>query len=132
MSPATKKPKAVSLKKVQEREVTKAVSDYLKLRGWRPLRMQRTVLPGQFSTCEPGTADVLYLRYDTTALHSPGWGQMLWIEFKSKTGHLGPKQEEWIAKEKTRGAVVLVVDDFQAFVSYYEKAFGVSGQMRLG
>jgi hypothetical protein len=39
---------------------------------------------------------------------------------------------EWIEREKTRGALVLVVDDFDEFVAYYEKAFGVAGQMRLG
>jgi hypothetical protein len=132
MGELTKKPRPVSQNKILEKQVTSDVKKYLMLRGWRPLRMQRTVLPGQFSTCEPGTPDILFLRYDTTALHSPGWGQMLWIEFKSPAGHLGPKQVEWIDKEKARGAIVLVVDDLDEFVAYYEKAFGVSGQLRLG
>ena len=127
-----KKPKVVNQKKILEKAVTASVTQYLKLRGWRPLRMQRTVLPGQFSTCEPGTADVLYIRYDTEALHPPGSGRILWVEFKSPSGHLGPKQEEWIAREKSRGAIVLVVDDLQEFVRYYERTFGVSGQLRLG
>ena len=51
---------------------------------------------------------------------------------KSPTGHLGPKQEEWIAREHSRGALVWVVDDLAEFVKLYERTFGVAGQMRLG
>ncbi len=127
-----KKPKVPSQKRIQEREVTKAVKHYLELRGWRPMRCQRTVVGGAFQSGEPGQPDFMFLKYDTEPLHSPGNAKVIFIEFKSPSGHLGPKQEEWIARERQRGAVVLVVDNAEEFVKYYERAFGVAGQMRLG
>ena len=69
---ATKKPKVVSLKKVQEREVTHAVKHYLELRGWRAIRFQRTVVMGAFQAGEPGQADYLFVKYDAEPLHPPG------------------------------------------------------------
>jgi len=127
-----KKPKVPSQKKLLEKQVTASVKKYLELRGWRPIRMQRMTLPGQFSSHEPGTPDFLFVRYDTEPLHPPGQSRCIWLEMKSSSGHLGPKQEEWIARERKRGAVVLVVDNAEEFVKYYERAFGVAGQMRLG
>ena len=124
---ATKK--APSRSKELEREVTKKVKQYLELRGWRGVRMQRTVVPGQFQTSEPGCADFVFLNYDRN--RSTDYCRVLWIEFKAKTGHLGPKQVEWIAREKSRGAMVEVVDDAEEFRIFYEKTFGISGQMTL-
>jgi len=129
---ATKKPKVVSQNKILEKEVTASVKKYLMLRGWRPIRFQRTVMSGSFQAGEPGQADFLFVRYDSDALHAPGAGRLLWCEMKSPAGHLGPKQEEWIARERGRGALVWVVDDYAEFVKLYERTFGVAGQMRLG
>lgn len=129
---AVKKPRPVSQNKILEKQVTSDVKKYLMLRGWRPIRFQRTVVMGAFQAGEPGQADYLFVRYDTEPLHPPGAGRLLWCEMKAPSGHLGPKQVEWIEREKGRGALVLVVDDFDEFVRYYEKAFGVSGQLRLG
>lgn len=132
MNPVAKKPRPISQNKILEKQVTAEVKKYLTLRGWRPIRFQRTTMPGSFSTGEPGQSDFLFVRYDAEPLHPSGSGRLLWCEMKSPTGHLGPKQEEWIARERSRGALVWVVDDSAEFVKLYERTFGVAGQMRLG
>ena len=120
---ATKERKPSRAKEL-ERDVTKQVKKYLELRGWRGVRFQRTVANSQFSSGEPGQADFIFLHYAHRL--------MLWIEFKSPTGHLGPKQVEWIERERLRGAIVEVVNDADAFKDWYEANYGISGQMRLG
>jgi hypothetical protein len=126
---ATKK--TPSRSKELEREVTKKVKQYLELRGWRGVRMQRTVVSGSFQAGEPGEADMLFVRYRANGNVPRTGHDMIWIEFKSPTGHLGPKQIEWIERERKRGAMVEVVDDPEAFRLFYEKTFGISGQMTL-
>src|ERR1043166_3882420 len=48
-----------------EKHVAQQVRDFLSYRGWRPVRMTQTVLPGSFRTGEPGQADYLFLHYLT-------------------------------------------------------------------
>ena len=125
--------KAPSAKRELERDVTKRVKEYLELRGWRGVRFQRTVIPSQFQSGEPGQADFLFVRYKKLPDGNPSAAvDLIWIEFKANTGHLGPKQVAWIEREKGRGAVVEVVDDPDSFKIWYEATFGVTGQMRLG
>jgi hypothetical protein len=108
--------------KLLEKHVTKQVWDYLGLRGWRPLRMQRTVLPGSFQTGEPGQADYLFLRYLTGG--KPGSTVALWIEFKAPGGRLRKGQPEWHTRERLRGGLVWVVDSFEDFEESYRREFG--------
>jgi hypothetical protein len=105
-----------------EKDITRQVCDYLGFRGWRPLRMQRTVLPGSFQTGEPGQADYLFVRYMTGA--KPGSTLALWIEFKAPTGRLRKGQGEWHARERLRGGLVWVVDSFEDFERSYRREFG--------
>jgi hypothetical protein len=104
-----------------ERDITRQVCDYLGYRGWRPIRMQRTVLPGSFQTGEPGQADYLFLRYETS---QPGAALALWIEFKTPSGRLRKGQPEWHARERLRGGIVWTVSSLQTFEADYNTHFG--------
>jgi hypothetical protein len=107
--------------KLREKDVTRQVCDYLGFRGWRPIRMQRTVLPGSFQTGEPGQADYLFLRYLPGG--KPGSTVALWIEFKAPNGRLRKGQAEWHARERLRGGPVWVVDSFEDFEEAYDLEF---------
>lgn len=109
----------VTSAKLLEREVTRQVRDFLKGHGWRPIRMQRTVMPGQFQTGEPGIADYLFLRY-----LKPGLGAILWVELKRPGGKIRPQQREWALKECSRGARVWFVEDVAELESVYAREFG--------
>jgi hypothetical protein len=105
--------------KLLEREVTGQIRDYLQLKGWRSIRMQRTVVPGQFQSGEPGMADFLFVRY-----LKPGLAAALWVELKRPGGKLRPRQVEWIARERQRGGSVMVVEEFEEFERSYRTLFG--------
>jgi hypothetical protein len=140
-------------KKLLEREVTGQIRDFLKLRGWRPIRMQRTVVPGQFQTGEPGMADFLFLRYLPGSCAKPagdflteriapcGLTLALWVEMKGQTdrrrcncaaramrGKRGKcsvcTQQDWRRKEESRGALFGPGHDFTAFERWYVQQFG--------
>ena len=117
-----------------EADVTGQVRDFMEAKGWRSVRMQRTIVPGQFSTCEPGTADFLFLYYCRKAALA------LWVELKKPRARMACKciqnrgsrkrctfcdQINWRAKERARGAVVWSgVDEIGAFIDSYEKTYG--------
>lgn len=113
----------------REREVTKAVKDYLTARGWRAVRFQRTVIPGSFQTGEPGIPDTLFLYYK-----APPVALALWVEFKRATrGKRSEDQKQWHAREQQRGALVVTVNDPAEFAAWYERTFPeLVGQLRLG
>lgn len=115
-----------------ERDITGQVRDYLAHRGWRPIRQQRTAVPGAFSTGEPGMPDMLFIWY----FEEPaGAAAALWIEFKSSRGERSCRchskkvcttcqQKKWRLRESRRGAVVMTVSDFDNFEVRYKDLFG--------
>jgi hypothetical protein len=112
--------KLLSPAKLKERDVTKQVCDFLKLRGWRPVRFQRTVMPGQFQTGEPGIPDFLMLRYLEN-----GVALAVWVEFKHpKTGKTRDDQVIWQERERLRGATVIQVNNLEVFGKWYDTHFG--------
>jgi hypothetical protein len=102
--------------------------------GWRPVRMQRTIVPGQFSTCEPGTADFLFLYYGRKGVLA------LWVELKKPKARMTCKclqnrgsrkrctmcdQINWRNRERARGATVWAgVDNIAVYIEQYEKSYG--------
>jgi len=108
--------------KLLERHVSRQVRDFLEYRGWRAIRMQRTVIPGSFQTGEKGMADYLFVRYLPEV--KPGCSLTLWVETKRPGGPLRKHQPEWHAEERLRGAQVWVVDDFDLFARNYERVWG--------
>lgn len=108
---------------LKERDVSKQVKDFLEWRGWRPVRFQRTVIPGQFQAGEPGMPDFLMLRYLW-----PGACGAMRIEFKHpSTGRATAEQVKWHNNERARGALVVQVDDLDTFTRWYEKQFAWIG-----
>jgi hypothetical protein len=101
--------------KAVEREIQTAVVDFLRAKGWRPVRTHPVAMAG-FSAGEPGQADFLFLHYVC--------GVMLWVEFKAPGKNPTPKQAAWIERERARGAVVWVVWDVGAFIERYTALYG--------
>lgn len=131
--------------KLREADVTAQVKLFMEHRGWRLVRNQRTVVPGQFQAGEPGIPDYLALRYLEN-----GVVLAIWIELK-RPGARGDcrcaartrglcttcAQREWRVREQRRGAVVVRVDDIASFDRWYQTGYawlhgsdGV-GQLRL-
>lgn len=103
--------------KLEEKDTTRTVREYLQLRGWRPVRINA----GPFGA--NGMPDYLFLHYRRRL--------SMWIEFKAPKGALSDKQAAWITQERAAGALVLVVRDIDEFFGWYEKFFGVEGQTRM-
>lgn len=136
-----------------EADVSGQVCDFLRMKGWRLKRNQRTVIPGQFQSGEPGEADVTAIYYLGSV--RPGLAAVLHVEVKgprdkracncawrlkaNKRGKCGVcLQADWQARERSRGATVWVVNNFVDFEENYQRAFGwlhsgaVPGQIELG
>ena len=98
---------------LSEADVTTQVKSFLQALGWRPLRMQRTVIKGQFQTGEPGIPDFLFLHYQT--------GGILWIEFKSEKGRLSNDQKDWHATERLKfpAVTLLTISSLQQFQQWH-------------
>lgn len=126
---------------ITEAHVQQTVREFLELDGWRAIRTDpvsdRTRGKG-FG--EVGMPDCLFLRY----LHycqGPGCSgvncipshevkaQVMWIEFKRPGQKPKPHQTRWIEAERARNALVLVVDDIDAFIAWY-KASGLNTRMQ--
>ena len=137
--------------KLSEADVTLQIRGFLESRNWRIIRFQRTVVPGQFSTHEPGTPDLMAIRYvESVAL--PGAAVVLWLEMKKKGARAQCRcatkknrqrcsacdQSSWKKRERLRGAQVWMVDDLDTFNRAYDATFGylhagdmASGQLEL-
>jgi hypothetical protein len=118
-----------------EADITTAVRSFMEAKGWRPVRMQRTIVPGQFSTCEPGTADFEFIYYAKA-----GMAFILWVELKKPKARMTCRclqnrgtrkrctycdQINWRQKERARGGIVWAgVDNIAAFIEQYEKSYG--------
>lgn len=122
--PAAVAKRPPSAAKLQERDITRQVRDFLQVRGWRAIRMQRSVAPGSFSTGEPGMADFLFVRYFPREKIPYGAVLHLWVEFKAPTGRVGPHQKEWQKREAEFGGSVWVVDDLEWFQTEYFSHYG--------
>lgn len=103
-------------RKEREAEIARAIVDFMQKRLWRSIRMQRTVIPGQFQTGEPGITDYLFLHYEPVLV--------LWVEVKAPDGHLRPQQREWIDRERARGATVWIAADIGAYEEAYAEKYG--------
>jgi hypothetical protein len=121
--------------KLSEADVTAQVRGYLEHRGWRIIRFQRTVVPGQFSTHEPGTPDLMAIYYCKDGL--AGGALVLWLELKRKGAYAQCRcatkklrqrcsacdQEYWKSRERARGAQVWRIDDIDGFIRSYNASF---------
>lgn len=102
-------PRLKSLKPT-ERDVARAVKDFMAAKGFRCVRMQRTVIPGSFQAGEPGIPDLLFLRYRD--------GAIVWCETKRPGGKRSDDQVKWHRNEVARypGAQVWTVSSLEDLV----------------
>lgn len=121
--------------KLSERTIQESCSQFLALDGWRRIRTDLPNLRG-LGVQERGIADDLYLRYCGPIREEvyPGdWDKtrvatnILWIEWKRKTGKAMAHQKAWHYAERARGALTLIAGiDFTAsvegFVNWYEQS----------
>jgi hypothetical protein len=102
-----------------EAKASKAFKAFMTKRGWRVIRNQRSIDARLgFSTGEPGMPDFQCLRYLQN-----GVTVVLWVEMKAPKGRLSPKQKDWILRERSRGGLVMVVDDMDRFAAWYDSTF---------
>lgn len=127
-------PKKASKPVVTEAHVVEACVAYLQLDSWRALK-QEPISRREWGkgSGEMGMPDWLFLRYQFP-FHSdwPDIPEMrvvvegLWVEFKRPGGKPKPHQVTWAEAERGRGALVWVVDSFEALKALY----GASGLAR--
>lgn len=140
---------AISNRPTTERSIQEACCDLLALDGWRRIRTDLPHLRG-LGVSERGIADDLFLRYvfgeemkAISGLRKRGFripqcdeprredAQVLFIEWKRKTGKAMQHQHDWHQAERARGALTLIagidfVASVEGFMAWYEK----SGLMR--
>jgi hypothetical protein len=130
-SPATRRALmdlAQSLTK--EKHIQETVVEFLKLDGWRAFRTELTVQRERGRVVgERGQPDYLFLRYSYVPGNQPVFlrsgCQHLWIEFKRPGEKPRQDQNVWHAGEVARGALVMVVDDIDNFISWYRHSSGL-------
>ncbi len=102
-----------------EARLTKAFKAFMARHGWRLIRNQRTIDASLgFSTGEPGMPDFQCVRYLEN-----GVAVVLWVELKKKNKKANPQQKKWILRERTRGGLVIVLDDLERFKAWYAEKF---------
>ncbi|HXI85319.1 MAG TPA: hypothetical protein VNL17_14655 [Verrucomicrobiae bacterium] len=126
-------PAEVAALKVPEANIQETVVQYLQLDGWRAFRTELTVQRERGRVVgERGQPDYLFIRYQDPAAfeeyEQKRWAEIMWIEFKAggekqkwaQSNSLSAKfQRAWHAAERSRGALVLVVDDINSFIEWY-------------
>ena len=125
---------------VSERDIQEACSDLLALDGWRRVRTDLPRLRGM-GVQEKGMADDLYIRYCYKPgselgrlLEKPRWRastEVLWVEWKRRTGKVAAHQHAWHAAERARGALTLIAGiDFIASIEGFREWYMASGLNR--
>ena len=122
---------------LSEKDIDKQISSFMAVRGWRRIRNNVGMMAGAGGNPvvfgERGMCDLKFIRYFTEPY---GAALVLWVETKKPGAattcrcRLGDKktcrlcnQAAWRAKERERGAVCWVVDNFEAFALLYEEKF---------
>jgi hypothetical protein len=103
--------------------------------GWRALRTDPVSDRGRGKGFgELGMADHLYIRYVTVAEfggETYGTADVLWIEFKSRSGKPKSHQIEWHRNERARGALTVIAGvDFPASTEGFNAWYRASGLNR--
>lgn len=115
--------------RVLEKHVEQTVREFMELDGWRVLKtdpVSRREWGKGFG--EIGMPDLLFIRYGLPITrrgfsgHPPeiqSAAQVIWVEVKRPGGKPRADQVAWIEGERSRGALVLVVDDIDVFKTWY-------------
>ena len=127
--------------KLSEANITDQVRGFLEHRGWRAIRLNRSLVQMPFGGAvqfgECGMPDFQFVRYVGTG-RAPCLSLTLWVEFKAtgikarcRCATKKPRQRctacdqaKWRAAERARGGVVWVVDSLGWVEMEYERVFG--------
>ena len=114
------------------------VVQFLEIDRWRMFRTQLVVqkagqkIVGKVG--ELGQPDYLAIRYKWTSNDAEWWSvqaEVMWLEFKrGKSGRISKAQELWHAAERKRGALVLVVSNFDEFRRWYIQESGLNRSVK--
>lgn len=124
--------------KVSERQIQEASNQLMELDGWRVIHTDPRYLRG-LGVQEKGIADECYVRY----LFPPkrkevarsdkikAQAEVLWVEFKRRTGKAMAHQRAWHDAERARGALTWIAGiDFTASVEGFKAHYLASGLAR--
>lgn len=117
-----------------EKQLQDTCTAFLELDDWRTIKTDLEHLRG-LGVQEPGMCDRLYIRYGSErgrlGVNLDGLAEVLWIEWKKRGGKAAQHQKDWHARERARGALVLVADvDFPATTDGFDEWYSTSGLKR--
>lgn len=130
--------------KVSERQIQDACSQLMELDDWRVIHTDPRYLRG-LGVQEKGIADECYVRYLANdrlelqtelgpvliAVLKPPAAEVLWVEFKRRTGKAMAHQRAWHDAERARGALTWIAGiDFTASVEGFKAHYLASGLAR--
>ena len=124
---------------VPEKSIQAAIKDFLMLDGWRVFetdkqRRHHDTGSVRHPLAEPGMADMLCVRYLGCVAINPSdvsISEVMWIEAKRLGGKPSLDQTIWIAAERERGALVVVLgEDCEASIDGWLESYRRSGLMR--
>lgn len=116
--------------KISEAHIQGTCRDFLALDGWRLVITDPPWMRG-LAVAEPGICDDLYIRYAQHSILAAALAQVIWIEWKSKSGNAGEHQKAWHQAERARGALVWVAgEDFAKSIEEFQAFYRQSGLMR--
>lgn len=131
-----------------EKDIDRQISDFMAHRGWRRIRNNVGMMAGAGGPVvfgERGMCDLKFVRYFAEPY---GAALNLWVETKKPGASTSCRcrpgdgklcrtcnQAAWRQRERERGGVCWVVDDFREFETLYTQRFGwlpsANGQWRL-
>ena len=117
--------------RLSEADVTRQVCDFLQSECWRGVRMNVGVATNlatgkQVAFHERGMPDWLFIRYwqdDRRVLNMEPFADLMWCEMKAPGKKPGAHQLAWHEAERARGALVVVVDNYEVFRDWYRGVF---------
>lgn len=124
--------------KISERQIQDACNQLMELDGWRVIHTDPRYLRG-LGVQEKGIADELYVRYLPPAKlqrvprpdEVKAQAEVLWVEFKRRTGKAMAHQRAWHDAERARGALTWIAGiDFTASVEGFKAHYLASGLAR--
>ena len=111
---------------LSEAHIERQISDWLALDGWRAIKTEASATSPRGGKCEAGTPDVLYIRYSPKP-----YAEVMWIEHKAGSRLATEIQHRWHAKERVRGALVVVAnEDFPASLEGFHRWYRGSGLLQ--
>lgn len=121
--------------KLSEKSIERTCTMLLSLDGWRILKTDPVSNPAWGKGFgELGMADTLCVRYFATSQGDPEYcalSEVLWIEWKSRTGRRKEHQKEWQERERARGALVVCAGvEFPKTIEGFADWYARSGLQR--